>query len=85
MFVHFGRVGKIKKESNNSESSQYGHMTKCYMSIVRDTFGHMHKNNFEMSCFKESFFPYAKKADRHVQFIELKWTFVIRIFLHMFI
>ena len=27
MFVHFGRM-EIEKESNNSESSQYGHMTK---------------------------------------------------------
>lgn len=31
------------------------------MSVVRDTFGHMHKNNFGMSCFKEAFFHMQKK------------------------
>lgn len=31
------------------------------MSVVRDTFGHMNKNNFGMSCFKESFFHMQKK------------------------
>lgn len=31
------------------------------MSVVRDTFGHMNKNNFGMSCFKEPFFHMQKK------------------------
>lgn len=31
------------------------------MSVVRDTFGHMNKNNFGMSCFKEAFFHMQKK------------------------